>query len=87
MNRVVIQKGNQKELVFYWFQQRGRLMTNEYLVKFYLFWDALTRNRTDGALVRLVAAVTSQEDEAAAERQLVSFTGVVRPLLTKYIPD
>jgi len=87
VNRVVIQKGDQKELVFYWFQQRGRLLANEYLVKLYLLWDAMTRNRTDGALVRLVAAVTPQEGEAAAERRLVSFAGAVRPLLTKYIPE
>jgi len=86
VNRVVIQKGDQKQLVLYWFQQRGRVLTNEYLVKMYLLWDALTRNRTDGALVRLVAAVTPEQDEAAAERRLVSFAGAVRPLLTDYIP-
>jgi len=86
VNRAIIQKGDQKQLVFYWFQQRGRLLTNEYLVKFYLLWDAVTRNRTDGALVRLMAAVTPQEDEAAAEHRLVSFAGAVRPLLTDYIP-
>ena len=86
VNRAVIQKGDQKQVVFYWFQQRGRLLTNEYLVKFYLLWDALTKNRTDGALVRLMAAVAPGESEAEAERRLVSFAGTVRPLLTAYIP-
>jgi EpsI family protein len=57
VNRVIIQKGDLRQLVYYWFQQRGRNMTNEYLVKWYIFWDALTRNRTDGALVRLTAFV------------------------------
>lgn len=28
------------------------MITNEYLVKWYLFWDVLTENRTDGAMVR-----------------------------------
>ena len=46
VNRVVIQQGATKQLVYYWFQQRGREMTNEYLVKWYLFWDSLTRRRT-----------------------------------------
>lgn len=87
VNRTVIQRGDQKQLVFYWFQQRGRLLTNEYLVKFYLLWDALTMNRTDGALVRLTSAVRPGEDEAAAERRLVSFAKTVRPLLAAYIPQ
>jgi len=57
VNRALIQKGEEKQLVYYWFQQRGRMLTNEYMVKWYLFWDALTRNRTDGALVRLITPV------------------------------
>ena len=57
VNRVQIAKGDHRQLVYYWFQQRGRVVTNEYLVKWYLLWDALTKNRTDGALVRLVVNV------------------------------
>jgi exosortase D (VPLPA-CTERM-specific) len=86
VNRVLIQKGDQKQLVFYWFQQRGRILTNEYLVKFYLLWDALTLNRTDGALVRLTALILPGEDESAAEDRLTRFVETVRPVLTPYIP-
>jgi EpsI family protein len=49
VNRTLIELGNQRELVYYWFQQRGRVIDNEFAVKWYLFWDALTRHRTDGA--------------------------------------
>ena len=59
LNRLFIQKGEYSQLVYYWFQQRGRVITNEYLVKWYLFWDALTKNRTDGALVRFNDACCS----------------------------
>jgi hypothetical protein len=48
----VIALGSERQLVYYWFQQRGRIITNEYLAKWFLFWDSLTRNRSDGALVR-----------------------------------
>ena len=41
-NRAVIQKGDSRQLVYYWFQQRGRTITNEYLEKWYLFYDAIT---------------------------------------------
>ena len=73
VNRAVIQKGDDEQLVYYWFQQRGRVVTNEYLVKWYLFWDALTRNRTDGALVRLMTSVDPARNLAEADRQLSSF--------------
>ena len=43
VNRTVIEMGDMRQLVYYWFQQRGRIITNEYLVKWYLFWDALTK--------------------------------------------
>ncbi len=87
VNRVLIQKGEQKQVVFYWFQQRGRHLTNEYLVKFYLFWDALTRRRTDGALVRLTAPVGRGENGSVADERLAAFAKLVRPRLAHYVPN
>ncbi len=85
-NRVIIRKGESAQLVYYWFQQRGRLMANEYLVKWYLFWDALTKNRTDGALVRLVTRVKPDEPIEAADKRLSDFAKVVTEQLDPYIP-
>ena len=87
VNRVLIQLGNQRQLVYYWFQQRGRVITNEYQVKWYLFWDALTRNRTDGALVRLAVPIAADEPDAAADRQLTQFAAAAAPTLAPYIPN
>jgi EpsI family protein len=77
----------QRELVYYWFQQRGRVITNEYVAKWYLFWDALTRNRTDGALVRLVVALPPGGTATAADRELTEFAAAAAPALASYIPD
>jgi exosortase D (VPLPA-CTERM-specific) len=87
VNRLLITKGDSSELVYYWFQERGRDITNEYLVKWYLLWDAMTRNRTDGALVRLTAFVNPGEDLAAVDRRLVEFAREVNPYLSEYITD
>jgi exosortase D (VPLPA-CTERM-specific) len=87
VNRVLIQLGMQRELVYYWFQQRGRVITNEYAAKWYLFWDALTRNRTDGALVRLVVALPPGGTAIAADRQLTEFAAAAAATLAPYIPD
>jgi len=86
-NRVQIELGNQKQLVYYWFQQRGRVITNEYMVKWYLFRDSLTRHRTDGALVRLVTPIRSGESYEAGDARLAQFAAGVAPRLDRYIPD
>ena len=87
VNRTVIQKGDDSELVYYWFQQRGRVITNEYMVKWWLFWDALTKNRTDGALVRLTTSVSTGQSMEDADRELADFARVVTPKLQAYIPE
>jgi exosortase D (VPLPA-CTERM-specific) len=87
VNRVQIELGNSKQLVYYWFQQRGRILTNEYLVKWYLFWDSLTRQRTDGALIRLVTPVRAGEAMQAADARLAEFAAQVAPRLQPYVPD
>ncbi len=86
VNRAIISKGSSTQLVYYWFPQRGRQLTNEYLVKWYLFWDALTRNRTDGALVRLVTSVRNG-DFKQADARLKDFLNTMYPHLNKFVPD
>lgn len=87
VNRLVIQKGGHKQIVYYWFKQRDRWITSEYGVKFYLFWDSLTRHRADGALVRLVSGVNPGETETMVDARLQAMAGLVTPLLDRYVPD
>lgn len=87
VNRTLIELGNRRQLVYYWFQQRGRVITNEFVVKWYLLWDALTRHRTDGALVRLIVALPLTSSEAEADRRLTDLSSRIAPTLTRYIPD
>ncbi len=87
VNRVLIRYGDQAQLVYYWFQQRGRVIANEYLVKWFMFWDALTRSRTDGALVRLTAPVASGSDPAEVDAVLTDFAADVAPLLAPFVPE
>lgn len=86
VNRAVIAKGTQKQIVYYWFEQRGRRMTSEFAVKLSLFWDALTRNRTDGALVRLVTEVRADETVEAADARLAAFVAAVLPPIEAHLP-
>jgi exosortase D (VPLPA-CTERM-specific) len=87
VNRVEIQAGDARQLVYYWFQQRGRVITSEYMVKWYLFRDALIRRRTDGALVRATTALAPGEPWAAADARLTDFLAAVQSPLDRYLPD
>jgi exosortase D (VPLPA-CTERM-specific) len=87
INRALIELGNQRQLVYYWFQQRGRTGTNEFMVKWYIFWDALTRHRTDGAMVRLITPLAAGSTEAEADRRLTEFASRITPELTRFVPN
>lgn len=68
VNRAIIQKGHERQLVYYWFEQRGRHLTNDYLAKLYTVWDSIVRGRSDGALIRVVTPIDASGVEAADAR-------------------
>jgi EpsI family protein len=84
VNRYLIAKGLEKNLVFYWYHERGRIVASEYPAKLYLMLDAMTRHRTDGALVRVSSVVS--DSVSATEQALVEFIQQLFPLLTAYVP-
>jgi EpsI family protein len=87
VNRALIQKDSQRQVVMYWFKQRERILTNEYLVKFYLLWDALLRGRTDGALLRVASFVGPGETEDVVDQRLLLFVSTIEPELKRFVPD
>jgi exosortase D (VPLPA-CTERM-specific) len=86
LNRAVIERESEKQVVYYWFEQRGRRVANEYMSKWYLLEDAIYLNRTDGALVRLTTALYPDEDAKDADDRLRAFARDSLPSLTKFLP-
>lgn len=84
--RAIMRKGGVSQLTYYWFPQRGRVATGTYELKLLNFWDALTRQRTDGALVRVITPLYPNESTAEAEMRLQSFTRSIVPVLDGYLP-
>jgi EpsI family protein len=84
VNEYVIQQDQNKQLVFYWYQGRGRVIANEYWGKFWMVADAISRNRTDSALIRLNTPIS--DGEAEARSRLVRFTQLLFPYLDELIP-
>ena len=84
VTRMLISKGEEKQLIYYWFHQRGRDLSNEFPMKFALLYDAIKRNRTDGAIVRFTTAVN--RSETTADTLLTDFIRINYPLFPKFIP-
>ncbi|HEX9859281.1 MAG TPA: VPLPA-CTERM-specific exosortase XrtD [Paracoccaceae bacterium] len=87
VNRAVIQKGLSKQIVYYWFEQRGKRITNDYLAKASVLYDGLTRGRTDGALVRFITPINEGETEAEAEARMQGFMRLLLPRLPRFVPQ
>ncbi len=84
--KLLIEKGNRSQVVLYWFQSRGRFIASEYLQKVYLVLDSITRRRTDGSFVRLMAPV-GPEGVDSALATVKSFAGRLVPILETHLPS
>ena len=84
--RFIIAKGQQRRLVYFWYQSRGRILARNHEVILYRFWDRAARRRTDGSLVRLTIPITLDGEEAA-EGSFREFAALLAPMLQGYIPN
>lgn len=86
-NRAVIQKGLSRQIVIYWFEQRGRRLASDYEAKALTVWDSLTEGRSDGALVRLITPILQGESEDEAEARLKGFIPDAMRRLAEHVPS
>jgi exosortase D (VPLPA-CTERM-specific) len=86
ITRMVIRKDHARALVYYWFDERGRDLTENYYAKWYLFWDSIKMHRTDGALVRLVTPLSNNETEIAGDDRLHRFLDQSYSTINNRIP-
>lgn len=86
LNRAIIQKGLEKQLVYYWFEGRGRRQTSEFAAKFQTLADGVTRGRTDGGLVRVITSI-DEGGVAAADARLTRFLGASLDRLGRFVPE
>jgi len=84
-NKYVIQNGNSKSLMLYWYQGRGRAVASEYWGKIYTVIDSVRLRRSDGAMVRVTVPITSSEENAlnAATEMAAAATSA----LPDYVPN
>ncbi len=86
-NRAIIQKGLSQQLVYYWFEQRGKRLTNDFNVKIVTVMDSLRVGRSDGALVRFTTPVAEGESLAQADARIQRLMALTLPELPRYLPE
>jgi EpsI family protein len=84
--RFLIAKGEHRQLVYFWYQSRGRVIAKNQDVILMRFWDRATRQRTDGSLVRFMTPI-QRGDVDAAEANIREVAMKIVPLLNDYIPQ
>jgi EpsI family protein len=87
VNRYLIGKGLDRQLVLYWYQSHGRVIASEYWAKIYLVTDSIRTGRSDGSLVRVTTPLGRSEDALSAEARAAGFAEAILPTLNHHIPE
>ena len=83
-NKYVIQNGDYKSLMIYWYQGRGRNVASEYWGKVYTVFDSVRLRRSDGAMVRVTVPI--RQSEAAAQQSAIEFASTASAILPEFVP-
>ncbi|MFN0023524.1 MAG: VPLPA-CTERM-specific exosortase XrtD [Parvularculaceae bacterium] len=86
-NRMIIENRDSRQLVYYWYDQRGRKVANEFVMKMWLIIDAVTRKRSDGAMVRLITPITPSMTLEEGDAKLQAMQTRLQTFLPAYVPE
>jgi len=85
VNRYIIQHGDDRSLVLYWYQSRNRSVAGEFRAKFWVIADAIRYNRTDTALIRVIVPIANR-DVNAAQNSAIDFVRATFPTILHFLP-
>jgi EpsI family protein len=85
VNRYLIQKDRDQQVVLYWYQSQGRAIAGEVAARVQLVKNSIARHRTDGALVRISSPVYGSVQDTSD--RLVRYVQAMYPALGDYLPD
>jgi EpsI family protein len=84
-NKYIIENGNAREMMIYWYQGRGRFIASEYWGKVYTVLDSVSLRRSDAAMVRVTVPITGSE--TAALESARDFAAVASEVLPEFVPN
>lgn len=84
-NKYVIENGEYKSLMIYWYQGRGRAIASEYWGKVYTVIDSVRLRRSDGAMVRVTVPLGNSEAPALEAATDLAAKGAAA--LAEFVPN
>lgn len=84
-NKYIIDNGEQRSMMLYWYQGRGRAVASEYWGKVYTVIDSVRLRRSDGAMVRVTVVIGDSEDVALQTALDLSTRAVAA--LPEFVPN
>lgn len=85
VNEYIVEQGEERDLVLYWYQTHGRTIASEYWAKFWLVADGVRMRSTDGALIRIWT--TAEDGDSRAEARAIGFARKVFPQMSDFLPN
>jgi EpsI family protein len=85
VNRYLIQKDREQQLVFYWYEAQGKAVAGEVAARVEMVKNSIARNRSDGALVRVSSPIYDNVPETSS--RLIEYIQAMYPILHEYLPD
>ena len=87
-NKYVIENGQYRSLMLYWYQGRGRTVASEYWGKVYTVIDSVRLRRSDGAMVRVTVPVgDSPDSEDVALKTALDLSAEAVAALPEFVPN
>lgn len=87
-NKYVIENGEYKSLMLYWYQGRGRTVASEYWGKVYTVIDSVRLRRSDGAMVRVTVPMGDlPNSEDIALRTALDLSARTVAALPEFVPN
>ena len=85
VNLAFIQNRAEKQLMIYWFQNRGRIIASEYWEKIYLVIDSIFKRRRDGSFIRILTTFP-ENNSPENDPEIKEFVGKTLAALESFLP-
>jgi exosortase D (VPLPA-CTERM-specific) len=84
-NKFFIENGTKREIMIYWYLGRGRANASEYTDKLFTIIDSITKQRSDGAMIRIL--IPAGNDEDFAVKSALNLSGEIADNLSRFVPE
>ncbi len=87
INTFLLDEGDNRKLVYYWFDINGRIVNDKYLVKLYSAWDGIFHNRTNGSIVLITTDFLYESSKKSSSQVVVDFINEIFPVVDQFLPQ